>query len=70
MQAKLLLSILLQNRIFADQGEILIDSIQLKENIGVHLKKIFCMSEADLYDRDLKVKEHFKMDKSFLCDLI
>ena len=23
-------------------------------------EKIFCMSEADLYDKDLKIKEHFK----------
>ena len=50
---------IIANRIFADQGEILIDGIPAKENMGVH-EKIFCMSEADLYDRDLKVKDHFK----------
>ena len=52
---------IIANRIFADRGEILIDGIPAKENMGVH-EKIFCMSEADLYDRDLKVKDHFNLD--------
>ncbi|HIQ79680.1 MAG TPA: ABC transporter ATP-binding protein [Candidatus Scatavimonas merdigallinarum] len=55
---------IIANRIFADQGEILIDGIPAKENMGVH-EKIFCMSEADLYDRDLKAKEHFKWTNRF-----
>lgn len=55
---------IIANRIFADEGEILIDGINAKENMGVH-EKIFCMSEADLYDRDLKVKEHFKWTSRF-----
>lgn len=55
---------IIANRIFADEGEILIDGIKAKENMGVH-EKIFCMSEADLYDRDLKVKEHFKWTSRF-----
>ena len=58
---------IIANRIFADQGEILIDGIPAKENMGVH-EKIFCMSEADLYDRDLKVKEHFKWTNRFYDD--
>ena len=58
---------IIANRIFADQGEILIDGIPAKENMGVH-KKIFCMSEADLYDRDLKVKDHFKWTNRFYTD--
>ena len=33
---------IIANRIFADQGEILIDGIPAKENMGVH-EKIFCM---------------------------
>ena len=45
---------IISNRIFADRGEILIDGIPAKENMAVH-DKIFCMSEMDLYDRDLKV---------------
>ena len=35
--------------------------------MGVH-EKIFCMSEADLYDRDLKVKDHFKWTNRFYND--
>ena len=58
---------IIANRIFADQGEVLIDGIPAKENMGVH-EKIFCMSEADLYDRDLKVKEHFKWTNRFYSD--
>ena len=52
---------IIANRIFADQGEVLIDGIPAKENMGVH-EKIFCMSEADLYDRDLKVKDLTSLD--------
>ena len=59
--------IIIANRIFADQGEVLIDGIPAKENMGVH-EKIFCMSEADLYDRDLKVKDHFKWTNRFYND--
>ena len=58
---------IIANRIFADHGEVLIDGIPAKENMGVH-EKIFCMSEADLYDRDLKVKEHFKWTNRFYSD--
>lgn len=58
---------IIANRIFADYGEVLIDGIPDKENMGVH-EKIFCMSEADLYDRDLKVKEHFKWTNRFYSD--
>lgn len=50
---------IIANRIFADTGEILIDGIPAKENMDVH-EKIFCMSETDLYDTSLKVKELFK----------
>lgn len=50
---------IIANRIFADSGEILIDDIPVKENMKVH-EKIFCMSEADLYDTNLKIKNHFK----------
>lgn len=50
---------IIANRIFADSGEILIDGIPAKENMKVH-EKIFCMSEMDLYDAGLKVKDHFK----------
>ena len=58
---------IIANRIFADQGQILIDGVPAKENMSVH-EKIFCMSEADLYDRDLKVKDHFKWTNRFYDD--
>lgn len=50
---------IIANRIFADEGTILIDDIPAKENMDIH-EKIFCMSEADLYAKDLKVKELFQ----------
>lgn len=58
---------IIANRIFADEGEVLIDGIPARENMDVH-DKIFCMSEADLYDRDLKVKDLFQWTKRFYQD--
>ena len=49
---------IIANRIFADEGMILVDDIPAKENMQVH-EKVFCMSEADLYDKDLKIKVGF-----------
>lgn len=58
---------IISNRIFADSGEILIDGIPAKENIEVH-EKIHCMSEKDLYNTSLKLKEHFKwMSRFYSC---
>lgn len=58
---------IIANRIFSDNGMILVDGIPTKENMQVH-EKIFCMSEADLYDKDLKIKEHFKwIDRFYDC---
>ena len=58
---------IIANRIFPDNGMILVDGIPTKENMQVH-EKIFCMSEADLYDKDLKIKEHFKwIDRFYDC---
>ena len=39
----------------------------LQKKIWVSTKR-FCMSEADLYDRDLKVKDHFKWTNRFYND--
>lgn len=52
------------NRIFADEGTVLVDDIPARENMKVQ-EKIFCMSETDLYDKDLKIKEHFKWINRF-----
>lgn len=58
---------IIANRIFADKGEIAIDGIPVNDNMLIH-EKIFCMSEADLYDRYLKVKEHFQwIDRFYEC---
>lgn len=58
---------IIANRIFADSGEVLIDGCPARENMAVH-EKIFCMSEADLYDTSLKVEEHFKwMNRFYDC---
>lgn len=47
---------IIANRIFADEGMILVDDIPAKENMQVH-EKVFCMSEADLYDKDFENNE-------------
>lgn len=55
---------IIANRIFPDKGKILIDDFLAKENMEIH-EKIFCMSETDLYDTSLKVKDHFKWINRF-----
>lgn len=50
---------IIANRIFADEGKVLVDGLSAEENMRVH-EKVFCMSEADLYDTSLKIKDHFK----------
>ncbi len=50
---------IISNRIFASEGVVLIDGLPAKENMQIH-EKIFCMSESDLYDESLKVKDLFK----------
>lgn len=55
---------IIANRIFTDEGEIYIDGLSAKENMAVH-EKIFCMSEVDLYDTNLKVKDQFKWINCF-----
>lgn len=55
---------IIANRIFADQGEVAIDGYSSSENMAVQ-EKVFCMSEADLYDKDLRVRQHFKWIQRF-----
>lgn len=55
---------IIANRIFADAGEVRIDGLPARENIQVQ-EKIFCMSEADLYDTNLKIKEQFRWISRF-----
>ncbi len=55
---------IMSNRLFADEGEILIDGEPARENMKVQ-EKLYCMSEADLYDRGLRVREVFKWTERF-----
>lgn len=55
---------IIANRIFASNGEIFIDNLPVNENMEVH-EKIFCMSEVDLYDTSLKIKDLFKWINRF-----
>lgn len=55
---------IIANRIFADEGTVFIDNIPAKDNMEIH-EKIFCMSEVDLYDVNLKIKDHFKWINRF-----
>lgn len=52
------------NRIFADSGRVLVDGANACENMDMH-EKLFCMSEADLYDSSLRVDALFKWINSF-----
>ena len=55
---------IIANRVFASEGEITIDGLPSVENMAIH-EKIYCMSEADLYDSNLKVKDLFKWTSRF-----
>ena len=50
---------IIANRLFADEGEVLIDGLPAKENMAVH-EKLFCMSDQNLYDSNLKIRDIFK----------
>ena len=51
---------IIANRIFTDKGEVFVDGLSVKENMEVH-EKIFCMSEADLYETN----DSFDTEKAF-----
>lgn len=55
---------IIANRIFADEGEVRIDGLCARENMEIH-EKIYCMSEADLYDTSLRVRDLFKWTDRF-----
>lgn len=54
---------IIANRIFADEGDVLIDDQPAKENIAMH-ELIHCMSEADLWT-NLKVEKIFHWASRF-----
>ena len=55
---------LITNRIFATQGDVLIDGKRVRENDSVQ-GKIFCMTEKGTYPNEMKVKDAFKWAKGF-----
>lgn len=58
---------IISNRIFADNGEVLIDGENALENDSA-LSKIYLMSESNLYPPKMKIKEIFKWTKEFYPD--
>lgn len=58
---------IITNRIFADEGEVLVDGIPSKEN-DLTLQKIYLMSEKNYYPMNMKVKEIFEWTKNFYPD--
>ena len=55
---------ILTNRIFADQGQVLIDGEPALENDRAQ-QKIFYMTEQTLYPDDMKVQEVFNLTRGF-----
>jgi ABC-2 type transport system ATP-binding protein len=55
---------IITNRIFADQGQVLIDGEPALENDQAQAK-IFYMTEKTLYPKDMKVRELFRLTQSF-----
>ena len=58
---------IITNRIFADEGEVLVDGIPSKENDQA-LQNIYLMSEKNYYPMNMKVKEIFDWTKNFYPD--
>ncbi|WP_099203720.1 ATP-binding cassette domain-containing protein [Scatolibacter rhodanostii] len=54
----------ISNRIFADNGAVLVDGVKSAENDKA-LSKVYLMSEKNYYPEDMKVKEIFKWTKEF-----
>lgn len=58
---------IISNRIFADSGEIIIDGENSVEN-DIAQTKMYLMSESNLYPQKMKIKNAFKLTKSFYPD--
>ena len=58
---------IITNRIFADEGEVLVDGIPAKEN-DLALQKIYLMSEKNYYPLNMKVKDILAWTKNFYPD--
>lgn len=55
---------IINNRIFPDGGLVQIDGEEAMENARAQAK-IFCMSEKDLYPKNMRVKKAFALTKGF-----
>jgi ABC-2 type transport system ATP-binding protein len=55
---------IITNRLFADQGQVLIDGEPAVENDRVQAK-IFYMTEKTLYPKDLRVRDVFQLTRGF-----
>jgi ABC-2 type transport system ATP-binding protein len=58
---------IITNRIFASEGEILIDGLPARENDAAQ-QKIYLMSEKDFYPEKMKVKDIYKWTAAFYPD--
>lgn len=59
---------IISNRIFATEGEVLIDGEPARENDKA-LSKLFTMSESNLLPQDMKVKKAIELTKEFYPDM-
>lgn len=55
---------IITNRIFADEGEVLVDGLSSMENDEA-LSKIYMMGEKNYYPDNMKIKEIFRWTKEF-----
>lgn len=58
---------IISNRLFPDEGQVLMNGDPLKEN-DESLKKVYLMSERTLYPEKMKIKDIFKWSKVFYPD--
>jgi len=58
---------IITNRIFEDNGEVLVDGESPKDNDSA-LGKMYMMGEANLYPENMKIKDVFKWTKAFYPD--
>lgn len=58
---------IISNRVFPDSGEVLIDRKNIRNNSKV-LSKIYMMSEANLFPKDMKIKTLFKWINNFCSE--
>jgi ABC-2 type transport system ATP-binding protein len=58
---------IITNRIFEDNGEVLIDGEGHKDNDKA-LGKLYMMGESDLYPENMKIRDVFKWTKTFYPD--